>query len=65
VLWTATNDEASYSSAAGATVAGRQSAIFLTRQYRRARSATGRVSFSGLAGARRRASHATPLVSAI
>ena len=30
-LWTATNDEASYSSAAGATIAGRRVAIFLTR----------------------------------
>lgn len=31
VLWTATNDGASYSSATGATIAGRRSAIFLTR----------------------------------
>jgi outer membrane protein assembly factor BamB len=31
VLWTATNDGASYSSAIGATIAGRRSAIFLTR----------------------------------
>ena len=31
VLWTATDDEASYSSAIGATIAGRRSAIFLTR----------------------------------
>jgi len=31
VLWTATNAEASYSSAAGATIAGRRVAIFLTR----------------------------------
>jgi outer membrane protein assembly factor BamB len=31
VLWTATNDPASYSSAAGATIAGRRYAIFLTR----------------------------------
>ena len=31
VLWTATNDQASYSSAAGATIAGRRLALFLTR----------------------------------
>ena len=31
VLWTATGDGASYSSAAGATIAGRRYAIFLTR----------------------------------
>ncbi len=31
VLWTATNDQASYSSAAGATIAGRRFALFLTR----------------------------------
>jgi outer membrane protein assembly factor BamB len=31
VLWTATSDQASYSSPAGATVAGRRVAIFLTR----------------------------------
>ena len=31
VLWTATSDEASYSSAAGATIGGRRVAIFLTR----------------------------------
>jgi outer membrane protein assembly factor BamB len=31
VLWTATSDEASYSSPAGATIAGRRSAVFLTR----------------------------------
>lgn len=31
VLWTATSDEASYSSAAGATIAGRRVAVFLTR----------------------------------
>jgi outer membrane protein assembly factor BamB len=31
VLWTATNDEASYSSPAGATIAGSRVAIFLTR----------------------------------
>ena len=31
VLWTATSDQASYSSAAGATIAGRRVAIFLTR----------------------------------
>ena len=31
VLWTATSDEASYSSAAGATIAGRRVALFLTR----------------------------------
>lgn len=31
VLWTATNDGASYSSAIGATIAGRRYAIFLTR----------------------------------
>ena len=31
VLWTATGDGASYSSAAGATIAGRRHAIFLTR----------------------------------
>ena len=31
VLWTATDDEASYSSATGTTIVGRRSAIFLTR----------------------------------
>jgi len=31
VLWTATGDQASYSSAAGATIGGRRLAIFLTR----------------------------------
>jgi outer membrane protein assembly factor BamB len=31
VLWTATNDQASYSSAASATIAGRRFALFLTR----------------------------------
>jgi outer membrane protein assembly factor BamB len=31
ILWTATSDEASYSSAVGATIAGRRVAIFLTR----------------------------------
>lgn len=31
VLWTATSDQASYSSAVGATIAGRRLAIFLTR----------------------------------
>ena len=31
VLWTATDDQASYSSAAGATIAGRRFALFLTR----------------------------------
>ena len=31
VLWAATNDGASYSSATGATISGRRSAIFLTR----------------------------------
>lgn len=31
VLWTATNDPAGYSSGVGATIAGRRSAIFLTR----------------------------------
>lgn len=31
VLWTATDDEASYSSPAGATIAGRRLAVFLTR----------------------------------
>jgi outer membrane protein assembly factor BamB len=31
VLWTATDDEASYSSASGATIGGRRMAIFLTR----------------------------------
>jgi outer membrane protein assembly factor BamB len=31
VLWTATSDQASYSSAAGATIAGRRFALFLTR----------------------------------
>ena len=32
VLWTATSHEASYSSAIGATIGGRRSAIFLTRE---------------------------------
>lgn len=31
VLWTATDDEASYSSGVGATIGGRRSAVFLTR----------------------------------
>jgi outer membrane protein assembly factor BamB len=31
VLWTATDDDASYSSGVGATIAGRRSAVFLTR----------------------------------
>ena len=65
VLWTATSDQASYSSAAGATVAGRRLAIFLTRAGLVGLDpATGRVQFQRPWRARIAASvnAATPLV---
>ena len=50
VLWTATDDEASYSSPVGATIGGRRLAVFLTRvdaarprsRHRRASRSAGR-----------------------
>jgi len=65
VLWTATSDQASYSSAAGATIAGRRLAIFLTRAGLVGLDpATGRVQFQRPWRARIAASvnAATPLV---
>ena len=65
VLWTATNHAASYSSAVGATFAGRRSAIFLTREGLVGLDpATGRVHFERRWRARMAASvnTATPLV---
>ena len=65
VLWTATDDEASYSSAIGATIAGRRSAIFLTRNGLVGLDpATGAVQFQRRWRARLAASvnAATPLV---
>jgi outer membrane protein assembly factor BamB len=64
-LWTATEDEASYSSAAGATIAGRRVAIFLTRAGLVGLDpATGKVQFQRPWRARMAASVnvATPLV---
>jgi outer membrane protein assembly factor BamB len=65
VLWTATSDEASYSSAAGATIGGRRVAIFLTRAgIVGLDPATGKVLFQRAWRARMAASVnvATPLV---
>jgi outer membrane protein assembly factor BamB len=64
VLWTATDDEASYSSAVGATIAGRRYALFLTRTGLVGLDpATGRVHFQRRWRARQAASvnAATPL----
>lgn len=65
VQWTATDDEASYSSAVGATIAGRRYAVFLTRTGLVGLDpATGRVLFNRRWRARQAASvnAATPLV---
>ena len=65
VLWTATDDEASYSSAVGATIGGRRYAVFLTRTGLVGLDpATGRVQFQRRWRARQAASvnAATPLV---
>jgi len=65
VLWTATTDGASYSSAAGATIGGRRLAIFLTRANLVGLDpATGQVQFQRPWRARQAASVnvATPLV---
>jgi outer membrane protein assembly factor BamB len=65
VLWTATSDQASYSSAVGATIGGRRLAIFLTRAGLVGLDpATGRVQFQRPWRARIAASvnAATPLV---
>jgi outer membrane protein assembly factor BamB len=65
VLWTATSDQASYSSPAGATIGGRRLAIFLTRAGLVGLDpATGRVQFQRPWRARIAASvnAATPLV---
>jgi len=65
VLWTATSDQASYSSAAGATIGGRRLALFLTRAGLVGLDpATGRVQFGRPWRARMAASvnAATPLV---
>lgn len=65
VLWTATGDGASYSSAIGATIAGRRSAIFLTRNgLVGVDPATGTPQFQRMWRARQAASVnvATPLV---
>jgi len=64
-LWTATDDAASYSSAISATIAGRRSAIFLTRNSLVGLDpATGTVQFQRAWRARQAASvnAATPLV---
>jgi outer membrane protein assembly factor BamB len=64
-LWTATNDEASYSSAVGATIGGRRVAIFLTRAgIVGLDPASGKVQFQRAWRARMAASVnvATPLV---
>jgi len=65
VQWTATDDEASYSSAVGATIGGRRYAVFLTRTGLVGLDpATGRVQFQRRWRARQAASvnAATPLV---
>jgi outer membrane protein assembly factor BamB len=65
VLWTATNDGASYSSAIAATISGRRSAIFLTRNTLLGLDpATGTVQFQRNWRARQAASVnvATPVV---
>src|SRR5262249_12557895 len=66
VLWTATDDEASYSSGVGATIAGKRYAIFLTRsQLIGLDPATGAVQFQRRWRARQDASvnAASPLVT--
>jgi outer membrane protein assembly factor BamB len=65
VLWTATDDEASYSSPVGATIGGRRIALFLTRARLIALDqATGRVEFQRPWRARQAASVnvASPIV---
>jgi outer membrane protein assembly factor BamB len=65
VLWTATNDQASYSSPAGATMSGRRLAVFLTRAGLLGLDpATGTIEFQRPWRARMAASvnAATPLV---
>src|SRR5881397_4022798 len=65
VLWKATDDEASYSSPAGATIGGRRSAVFLTRaRLVGLDPATGQVQFQRQWRARQSASvnAATPLI---
>jgi outer membrane protein assembly factor BamB len=65
VLWTATEDEASYSSGVGATIGGHRYAVFLTRNGLTGLDpATGRVQFQRKWRARQAASvnAATPLV---
>ena len=65
VLWTATNHEASYSSPVSATIGGRRSVLFLTRDGLLALDpATGKVHFEKTWRARQNASvnAATPLV---
>jgi outer membrane protein assembly factor BamB len=65
VLWTATDDEASYSSGVSATIGGRKSAIFLTRTgLVGLDAATGQVQFQRRWRSRQAASvnAATPLV---
>ena len=65
VLWTATDDEASYSSGVGATIGGRRSAVFLTRNGLVGLDpATGQVQFQRRWRSRQAASvnAATPLV---
>jgi outer membrane protein assembly factor BamB len=65
VVWTATDDDASYSSGIGATIAGRRSAIFLTRDNLVGLDpATGAIQFQRRWRARIAASvnAATPLV---
>jgi outer membrane protein assembly factor BamB len=65
VLWTATDDEASYSSPVGATIGGRRSAVFLTRNGLVGLDpATGQVQFQRRWRSRQAASvnAATPVV---
>ena len=65
VLWSATDDEASYSSGVGATIGGRRSAVFLTRTgLVGVDPATGQVQFQRRWRARQSASvnAATPIV---
>ncbi|MCM3878830.1 MAG: PQQ-like beta-propeller repeat protein [Vicinamibacterales bacterium] len=66
VLWTATEDAASYSSGIGATIAGRRSAVFLTRnELVGLDPATGQVRFQRPWRARQAASvnAATPVIN--
>jgi outer membrane protein assembly factor BamB len=66
VLWTATEDAASYSSGIGATIAGRRSAVFLTRsELVGLDPATGQVRFQRPWRARHAASvnAATPVIN--